>query len=305
MPIKIAFSTVACPDWTIEQVAQRAAEMGYDGVELRTLGPGGTGLASDPALTDAAKAREAFTKHGVEPVCLSTSIALHHRGTSAAGQAQWDTSHAMDLAAQIGCKYVRVFGNEISPGESSRAAIERIANSLGPLADKAAAAGVQIVLENAGSFATSKQWWWLLNMVNHPCVGLLWNVANAAAAGEPASVSVPTLNSRIRIAKVKDTLLGDGAGFAPLGEGTVGIEAFIKRLLGVGFEGHLSVEWDRLWFPTLAPAEEYLPDALARLRAWVQGIDELVEKGKAATAKAAAKNAPKPRTKPEPAGSAQ
>ncbi len=294
----LAFSTVACPEWTIDEVAERAAGMGYAGVELRTLGPGGGGLASDPAQTDADKTRAALQKHQVAAVCLSTSVSLHHRDTSAAGQARWQAMHSLELAAKIGCGFVRVFGNEIAPGEDHQVVTRRIVEQLRPMAERAAELGVGLLIENAGSFATAKQWWWLLNLVDQPGVGISWNAANAAAAGEPASVSVPMLNSRIRLAKVKDTRVGEGAGFVPLGEGTVGIEAFVKRLLGIGYGGYICVEWDRLWFPSLAPAEEYLPDAHERVTGWLKGIAALEEKGRAANEKAAAKNAPKPRAKP-------
>jgi len=55
MSIKFAFSTVACPDATLKQVAQKAKDMGYDGVELRTLGTGSAGLSCDPALSEPGK----------------------------------------------------------------------------------------------------------------------------------------------------------------------------------------------------------------------------------------------------------
>ena len=82
MPIKLAFSTTACPEWTIEDAARKAQEMGYQGVELRTLGGGSTSLACDPALSDPDKIRKAFNAFGVEPVCLSTSVAFNHRDDS-------------------------------------------------------------------------------------------------------------------------------------------------------------------------------------------------------------------------------
>jgi len=295
MAIKLAFSTVACPDWTIEKVAQQAAEMGYQGVELRTLGPGGGGLACDPALSQPQKIANLFKKHGVKPVCLSTSLALDHKDVTAAKDAHWHVRHALESAAQMGCDCIRVFGYKVTPGENRNTAIERIADHILELADAAEQSGVQLLLENVGSLTKAKEWWWLLNIVDHPMVGLCWNVANAVAAGEPSSVSVPTLNSRIRLAKVKDTRVGEGSGFVPLGEGTVGIEAFVNRLLGVGYEGYISVEWDRLWLPSLAPAEAYLPDAHARLKGWLDGVEEALEKGRAVDAKAAAKNAPKPK----------
>ncbi len=299
MAIQLAFSTVADPGWTIQQVAQQAESIGYHGVELRTLGPGGSALASDPALSDPEKAAQIFKAHGVVPVCLSTSVCLHHRDESAATAASWQITKDLEAASRIGCRFVRVFGANVEPGENLQSVIRRIADRVAPLADKAGSLGVEILFENAGTLSTAKPWWWLMDLVDHPMIGLAWNVANAAAAGEPASVSVPMLNSRIRLAKVKDTRVGEGSGYLPLGEGTVGIEPFVKRLLGVGYDGFISFEWDRLWLPTLAPAQEALPQAHQTLTAWLEAIHDSVEKGKAAAEKAAKKNAPKPRPKPE------
>ena len=279
MGIKIAFSTVACPDWTSAQVVERAAEMGYEGVELRTLGAGGTGLASDPALGDGRKLRRLFETGGVTPVCLSTSVALHHRDATAAHSARQQVNAYLDLAAEIGCTQVRVFGNEAQAGHNRLSVIQHIARKTLPLLERAAALGVQILFENAGSFNTAKEWWWLFNQANHPMLGMCWNVANAAAAGEPAAVSVPVMNSRIALAKVKDTRVGEGSGFVPLGEGTVDIEAFVNRLLGIGYDGFITVEWDRLWLPSLAPAEEFLPDARQRLGGWLDAAGEVGKKG--------------------------
>ena len=274
MAIKLAFSTVACPQWSLETVAQRAEEMGFDGIELRTMGPGGSSFASEPTLSDAGKVSAILGDHGIEPVCLSTSCALHHRDTTAAHRAVWQIREALELASKIECPFVRIFGNEVGPGETQNTVLMRIADRVASLADRAGELGVQILFENAGSLGRAKQWWVLLNLVQHPMLGLCWNVANAASAGESPAVSVPILNNRIRMAKVKDMNVGDGSGFVPLGEGSVGIDQFVKRLMGIGYRGYISVEWDRAWLQELAPAEEYLPDARARLGAIFQDIED-------------------------------
>jgi len=297
MAIRLAFSTVACPDWTIDKVVQQAAEMGYEGVELRTLGPGGSGLASDPMLSKPDTTRGAFEAQGIVPVCLSTSWSVYHDDPSVCQDAFWQIKHSLEWAAQIGCSCVRVFGYEVGLGLDRSKIIERLAERVSALADVAGSLGVQLLLENTGPMAASKPWWWLLNVVDHPMVGLCWNVANAAAVGESPSVSVPMLNSRIRLAKVKDTQVGQGSGFVPLGDGTVGIQSFLKRLLGVGYDGFVTVEWDRLWLASLASAQTYLPDARQRLSGWLDTISQAQEKGRAVAEKAAAKNAPKPRAK--------
>ncbi|MCE9588986.1 MAG: sugar phosphate isomerase/epimerase [Planctomycetes bacterium] len=280
MAIKLAFSTTACPDWSIEDVARRAAEMGYQGVELRTLGKNSSGLASDPVLSESGKVASVLKAAGIEPVCLSTSLALNHKHHSETRAAVEEASRAVALAAEIGCTFVRVFGYELRPGENRQAALECIAASARKLGEVGAEHGVQVLLENGGSFNKAKEWWWVMNLVEHPMVGVAWNAANGAANGEPVSVAVPVLNSRIRLAKVKDTVLGEGSGFVPLGEGTVGIKQFIHRLLGIGYDGYVSVEWDRLWLPSLTPAEEYLPDAQKRLRGWLDEVAKAIEDAK-------------------------
>jgi len=36
--MKLAFSTLGCPNWELERIAQAAHAFGYEGVELRALG---------------------------------------------------------------------------------------------------------------------------------------------------------------------------------------------------------------------------------------------------------------------------
>ncbi len=296
MPISFVFSTVACPDWSIEKVAEQAKAFGYDGIELRTLGEGSTKLASDPALSDPAKVRDVLAAAGVKPVCLSTSSSLHDADAGASKGSFYEILKHLEMAAIIGAPMVRIFGQKVAPNETRNVVLQRIASRVPALAEMAGDLGIELVFENAGSFSMAKEWWWLLNLINHPMVGLSWNVANAAAADpneRGGGMAVTMLHSRIKIVKVKDLKIGEGSGFTPLGEGDCNIPLFLKKLRGIGYEGPISVEWDRLWLPSLAPAEEYLPDALARLKKWNTEIDELMAEGRKEAAKQAGKKAPK------------
>src|SRR4051794_15992263 len=76
MPMKFAFSTVSCPEWNFEQIASRAKEFGYDGVEIRGFLNEPLLAASNVFLTDPKKVRALFKYHGVEIACLSSSIAM-------------------------------------------------------------------------------------------------------------------------------------------------------------------------------------------------------------------------------------
>lgn len=294
MALKFAFSNVACPDWTLEQLAAKAEEYGYTGVELRTLGVDSP-LASDPARSDAKHVRDVLGAHGLELVCLSTSITMHEKSASVGKDVVWRMREAIDAAAEMGANAVRVLGNEVEPGDTRRATLQRIAERIGQLADHAGDQQVRILFENSGSLNFAKDWWWLFELVQHPFVGMAWNAANAAAAGEGPSVAIPVLNSRIKLVKIKDIQIGQGAGFVPLGEGNVEIEHIIKRLLGIGYTDHVCFEWDKAWLPSLAEPDEALPDAIEKLKGWTAAIEESIEKAKVKADKAAAKNAPKKR----------
>src|SRR5918998_366989 len=54
--MKLAFSTLGCPNWELEDVARAAREYGYAGVELRALG-GGLDLLSRPEFQPGEVAR--------------------------------------------------------------------------------------------------------------------------------------------------------------------------------------------------------------------------------------------------------
>jgi len=88
-------------------------------------------------------------------------------------------------------------------------------------------------------------------------------------------VSVPTLNSKIRYAQVKDAKLGPlGAAYCKLGDGDVQVKKFLIRLLGIGYDGWVTFEWEKAWLPNIAEPEEALPDAIKKLREWSKPTTE-------------------------------
>lgn len=63
--IRTAFSTVACPKSTLGGVARMAAELGFDGVDLRTFGYDSRQFVCDPLMTSARKVADTFGDPGV------------------------------------------------------------------------------------------------------------------------------------------------------------------------------------------------------------------------------------------------
>ena len=166
---------------------------------------------------------------------------------------------------------VKIFDTQVKPGHSRAGTGNLFGDWLMPLGDYAADRDIVMAVENALSFRSSKEMWAILDRLGHPSIGCCWDIFNAALIGEGPSVSVPTLNSRIIYTQVKDAKLGPlGANFCKLGEGDVSVEKFLIRLLGIGYEGYVTLEWEKAWLPNIAEPEEILPDSIKKLREWTQ-----------------------------------
>lgn len=286
---RTAFSTVACPDWTLQRIAQAASDYGYDAVELRTFGSGSTQFAGDPALTSPEKVRRLFADTGVGICSVATSVAFDAPIAPPVIGRVADTElsvrqakSAIDLAASIECPYVRVFGFEFGQREKRGSAVARIAQRLALAVDGARNLGVKVVVENGGSFSRASDLLELIGNVKSNLLGAAYANAVAAAAGEDPIEGAAMLGDSLWVAKVRDR---DANGnLCPIGEGILGCDAFVRSLAASEFAGPVVVEWDRAWVPGLEAADVVLPRSLRRLYEW-SGLERITTStGRAALA---------------------
>ena len=73
-----------------------------------------------------------------------------------------------------------------------------------------------------------------------------------------------------------DAKLGPlGAAYCKLGEGDVKVQNFMIRLLGIGYDGYVTLEWEKAWLPNIAEPEDVLPDAIKKLREWTKSGEDV------------------------------
>jgi len=247
-------------------VAQAAA-LGYDGLEIRGLGgslhlPGARELADDPAGV-----RRLFSEAGVELVSLASTAAFETWSRRELGESHRAVNETIELAAKLGCPYVRIFLGQ-AQGMENRATMGRVAEQVGQVVEVAARHQVTILVENAGDFLASKDLWYVLDAVSHPGVLGSHNPLNVRLRGERPTVSVPRLARRLGVFRIADGKFDETGRFLSHeipGQGSCELDRAIDLLKGVCFQGWLSFEWPQAKAGLAAP-EDALPQALAFMR---------------------------------------
>ena len=253
-----------------------ADEAEYDGVELRTFGWGSTGLTCDPALTEGAKVRRLALESGTHVMCLGTSLKFDDAiRPPVVGRVLGMEERSLDagkrflqLADELECPCIRVFGFEAPAGEKRTTTNERVVRRLGLLLDSARARRVRIVLENGGTFSRAEDLAEILGACAHPWLGAAYNVAVGARAGEEPERAIDLLGDRLWTVKLKDLR---GPKPVEIGRGEVPLRRAVEHLASGGYGGWIVVEWMKYWVPEIAEGEGVLRRAVGTLQEWIGG----------------------------------
>jgi sugar phosphate isomerase/epimerase len=154
--MKLAFSTLGCPDWDLPKIIAAARKWGYDGFELRALG-GSLNLfgRGEFAAAQIATTVDYLNGEGIEICCVDTSCTFHSPDQSErATQVQIALAHA-ELAAQLRAPLIRVFPDKIQPGAQREETRDWIAASLHEIAEQMPLE-VDVALETHGDFARAE-----------------------------------------------------------------------------------------------------------------------------------------------------
>ncbi len=266
MKPRIAFSTLACPQWTWETVIEQARAMGYDGLEWR----GGEQGHVNPSWTTSQRA--ALKRRMDQAQLVSLAVTSYTSFTSDDPRVRAlnveSLQQHLELAADIGAPYVRVFLGELAKGQSFESVQSQIIECLSAALPHAHATGVGMAIEHHDDFVRTAALVPFLSALDDPYVGAVWDIANAWSAGESPEAGARNLAGRIAYVQVKD---GTGQRphwqLMPVGAGQVPLARALEQLRAQDYAGGFSVEWEYAWHPELPPPEGALPQALRFLRA--------------------------------------
>ena len=263
--MKLSFATLGCPAWTLDQIATNARALGYDGVELRGANNEHVGPAEPPA--NRPRIKQLFATAGVEIGCIMGYTCFTNDDPAKQDQNVATAIQYLDLARDLGCPCVRVFGGNWSAQTDQAGNIARVVSALKRVAPRAEALGVKLAFETHDSWTKAANLRAVIDGVGSPMLGACWDVANCYHT-EPLAQSFIAIRDRIFHVHLKDTKRVDGKIKNVLpGEGEVDLAHAVWLLRFINYTGYLSFEWEKKWDATLAEPEVAFPRYISHCRA--------------------------------------
>lgn len=257
-----SYSTLGSPALNLEETLALAARHGLDGVELRALG-GTIDLPAYLAANYGAPA-ELAARLGASPVkvvALDTSLHLAENTL----EAREAFLRFVPWAEALGAPRLRVFDG----GKSVDVAVHRaMAKTVAWWRTLRAEHRwrVDLMVETHDALLNAESILGFLALA--PGAGILWDTHHTWKTGrEDPLVTWRAIGPHVVHAHVKDSVSIPGEKhpftYRLPGEGEFPM-ATLRPVLRAEFAGPVSLEWERLWHPELAPVEEALAAAARR-----------------------------------------
>jgi sugar phosphate isomerase/epimerase len=270
MPLHLAFSSNAYLDVPVEEAVARIAGAGYRGIELLADVP----HAWPAGLLELQKEaiRRAVSDHGLT---ISNINAFMMNAVADPRQPYWHpgwtdpdphyrairrehTKRALRLAAELGAGSISTEpGGEVAAGQSREEAAGIFYDEIMPVLDVAAACDVMLLIEPEPGLLieTFEQYLEFADRVNHPALGLNFDVGHAYCVADDPAEWVPRLAGQTRHYHLEDIAATRIHHHLVPGEGAIDFAAVFRAI---------AVHTPDLWLTVELYPYRDQPDAAAR-----------------------------------------
>ena len=257
--MKTCFSTLACPDFSWQDIYSMAKDFNFDGIEIRGLGEDIYSVKAEP-FTDE-QLPETISKLeelNLEIPCLSSGAIANNLETKEEVIAE--VKDYAELASKLGTKYIRILGDR-EPGpkeEVDDEVVISIVKELVPIAEKN---NVTLLLETNGAYADTKRLKKVLDEIGSEHVQALWDMHHPYRFfNESPKTTVNNLGDYIKYTHVKDSIMEDGKViYKMMGNGDLPIKDMFDELNSIDYDGYVSLEWVYRWARDMLDAGIVVP----------------------------------------------
>jgi len=253
--MRLAFSTLGMPGAGLDEAIELGRRAGCAGLELRLHPDTGVHAGLDAAGRRSVRRR-------VEDAGLEIAALAGYVGLCAPGDDEPVTEALLAdlrLAADLGAPGVRVFPRGEDPAVGAR--------RIKAVSGMAAELGVRVLVETHDEMPTGAAVAALLNEAGEPGTAAApLDLLHPWRHGEAPAGTLAALGSWLAYVQVKDAVSATDTTPVPTGEGPVPLQEMGELPRAAGYRGWVSLEWERTWYPQVAPVEEILPGAAAWVR---------------------------------------
>jgi len=257
--MKFSFSNLGCPDWDLETIASKAAEYGYDGVELRSQNDNPF-LFPNPPLKHRRHVKSLFDAKGLDICCVS---AYSRFATSDEKTLEDNKQILVDdilLARDLGAPVVRSFLGE-NKDLTHQEIINHSSDYLNYCGDLALSLGIKVVFETHDAWCSGKLMKLAFDKITSKGAAVLWDLVNNQLQGETAAGFFGVIGERCAHVHMKDFIKKpDGATeYCFMGDGLAESRECMELLRSMNYQGYVSFEWEKRWHPEIPGPEEAFP----------------------------------------------
>ncbi len=254
--MKLAFSTLCCPNYDWKEIFSMATDLGFDGIEVRyikeeeALSPFSAENCDDTA--------KMLGKMKIEIPCLSTGACLKLDNWE---ENKTEILKYITIAPKVGAKYIRILG-DLRAEPDGEVDDEIIAERIKEIVPYAEENGTTLLVETNGVYADTQRLASMLNMVASDNVAALWDVHHPYRYfNESAETTLTNLGAYIKHVHIKDSVINsDGrVSYKLIGEGDIPLDDIMLALKSINYEGFATLEWVKRWNSELSDAGVIFP----------------------------------------------
>lgn len=294
--MKISGHTMGTPEYSLFEAIDLFKEIGMDGIEIIVQTDGYPCAIPFNATQDQmVEIKRKIQDAGLLVSGLTPYLNLFNSLDEDIRKKECDDlKRVIDMANFLETKNIRIYGGKFVDGEEDPDGkkLEQLVKSMRECGDYCAQYGIRLCLENhfGTMTTTATRTAEIINIIDHPNVGILYDQANIAFfPAEEYEEAIELQKDKIYYVHCKDLVYRNGEAQKPKftmvshideedrtvnsripGQGILDWPNIIKQLNNIGYEGWLSLEYERRW------QKIDLPDASIGLPIAIKYIKDII-----------------------------
>lgn len=274
--MKIAGHTMGTPEYTVLEAIKLFHDIGIDGAEIVVQDGYRSGISAACLPEELEAVKRAAAENGIEISALTPYNSYFNDLNDELRRKEIDDiCKVIDACQFLGAHYIRIYGGNLQAGDTEALPErrQRLVEAMRFLGDKAAEKDVTLVIENHFNTmcVSARESVDMIREINHPNVRILYDQANLSFTGkEDYQEAIAVQQDYVAYMHVKDLVFKEGVAFTSdevshpdeskrnvytriVGEGVVPWPEILRSVKEHGYDGWLSMEYERRWHPDDIP----------------------------------------------------